>query len=241
MDVSDSGPSQTPSVTSVPESPVSVLSSADKGELSSPPSSDIESVKIPSKWRDDTLASITEKQLTPAARKEIVQTLVTLVISRFGSNPSTSQFETVARRLILKYPFMRDDIGTGYVSCIQLHHFGLSYSIYVLLLLQASWVHKMVERKRNLVKNTKKRSSLEDTSQSASKKTKTTVLQQRYPVARIPPTDDDDESVRRHKKTLDEEMARDKPRDHLLLPLRWRVDLPFCIGIIVFMINCEYH
>ena len=81
---------KTPSVTSVPESPVSVLSSADKGELSSPPSSDIESVEIPSKWRDDTLASITEKKLTPAARKEIVQTLVTLVMSRFGSNPSTS-------------------------------------------------------------------------------------------------------------------------------------------------------
>ena len=91
---------------------------------------------------------------------------------------------------------MRDDIGTGYVSYIQLHHSGLSYSIYALLLLQASWVHKMVERKRNLVKNTKKRSSLGDTSQSASKKSKTTVLQQRYPVARLPLKDDDDESVR---------------------------------------------
>lgn len=77
----------------------------------------------------------------------------------------------------------------------------------------------MVERKRNLVKNEKKRSPLGHTSQPASKKTKMTALQRRYPTAPVAPTDDDDESVKRHMKSLDVEMERDKPRDHLLLPL----------------------
>ena len=73
-------------------------------------------IEVPSKWRDDTMECIEEKKLTPRARKEIVQTLVTLLITKVGSSPSRSQCESVARCLILKYPFMRDDIGTGYVS-----------------------------------------------------------------------------------------------------------------------------
>ena len=59
---------------------------------------------------------IEEKKLTPRSRKEIVQTLVTLLITNVGSNVGRAECETVARRLILKYPFMRDDIGTAYVS-----------------------------------------------------------------------------------------------------------------------------
>ena len=59
---------------------------------------------------------IKKKKLTPAARKEIVQPLMTLIIVKYGSNPSKEEIEAVARLLILKYPFMRDDIGTGYVS-----------------------------------------------------------------------------------------------------------------------------
>ena len=85
--------------------------------------------------------------------------------------------------------------------------------------LQASWIDKMVERKRNLQKNAKKRSSLGETSHPASKKSKISGLQQRYPLTFTLPTDEDDESIKRHTKALDEEMARDKPRDHLLLPL----------------------
>ena len=60
---------------------------------------------------------IKSKRLTPSSRKEIVQTLVTLAITKFGSNPTKMQFEAIGRHLILKYPFMRDDIGTGYVCC----------------------------------------------------------------------------------------------------------------------------
>ena len=64
------------------------------------------------------MTCIEDKKVTPRARKEIIQTLVTLLITKVGSNHNRSQCETVARRLILKYPFMRDDIGTGYVSIL---------------------------------------------------------------------------------------------------------------------------
>ena len=70
-------------------------------------------IEIPSKWRDDTMECIDEKKLSLRARKEIV---VTLLITKVGSSPDRAQCESVARCLILKYPFMRDDIGTGYVS-----------------------------------------------------------------------------------------------------------------------------
>ena len=85
-------------------------------------------------------------------------------------------------------------------------------------LLQESWVHKMIERKRNLEKNMKKRSPSEPRNLPL-KKSKVTSLQQRYPVTLQVPTEDDSESVQRHIKALEDEMAKEKPRDHLLLPL----------------------
>ena len=119
MDCIEPSPNPTPSVTSVTESSKPSLS-PDRIDIVSPKSSasDWEIIAIPSKWWDDTMKSINDKKLTPNTRKEIVQTLVTLLISKFGSNLQKSRVEAVARLLILKYPFMRDDIGTGYVSCI---------------------------------------------------------------------------------------------------------------------------
>lgn len=32
--------------------------------------------------------------------------------------PTRSQCEDLARKLILKYPFVKDDLGNGYVSCL---------------------------------------------------------------------------------------------------------------------------
>ena len=130
------------------------VNSCDRASLKSPEVKD-EAIDIPTKWRDDTMECIKNKKLTPNARKEIVQTLVTLIISKFGSNPVKSQLEATARRLILKYPFMRDDIGTGYVSGMNHGNDCLKHSASCLLIssyMQASWVDKMVERKRNLKK-----------------------------------------------------------------------------------------
>ena len=59
--------------------------------------------------------AISSKTLTPEVRSEIIRDLVTHM---YGCvEKPTSQFcKFVAQRLILKYPFMRDGKGTGYVS-----------------------------------------------------------------------------------------------------------------------------
>ena len=48
-------------------------------------------------------------------RAEIVRVLVTSLFSRF-TKPTRAQSAALARKLILKYPFMKDDLGNGYVS-----------------------------------------------------------------------------------------------------------------------------
>lgn len=46
---------------------------------------------------------------------EIVRTLVNLLFARFAK-PTRDQCEDFARKLIMKYPFVKDDLGNGYVS-----------------------------------------------------------------------------------------------------------------------------
>ena len=50
------------------------------------------------------------------SRCDIVRTLATLIISKHGPHPTKSEVEHISRQVILKFPFMRDDIGTGYVT-----------------------------------------------------------------------------------------------------------------------------
>ena len=70
---------------------------------------------IPNKWRPSIMFAIEEKILTPDVRNEIVRDLVTHMYG-FMEKPSPSFCKFVAQRLILRYKFMRDSIGTGYVS-----------------------------------------------------------------------------------------------------------------------------
>ena len=71
---------------------------------------------VPDLWQEDTQACIDAKVLSPESRSDISRTLVTLVTAKHGPNPGKTMFDEVARKLILKYPFMKDDMGSGYVS-----------------------------------------------------------------------------------------------------------------------------
>ena len=75
-----------------------------------------DSIEIPSHWRPETKACINRKVLTNESRLDIIRTLVTLTMSKFGPVPTRHQLEEVARKLVLKYPFMKDAAGSGYVS-----------------------------------------------------------------------------------------------------------------------------
>lgn len=72
-------------------------------------------IVIPDHWRPEIESCLKEECLTDSARNEIVRSLVNQLFAR-ASKPSRSQCEEFARKLILKYPFVKDDIGTGYVS-----------------------------------------------------------------------------------------------------------------------------
>ena len=72
-------------------------------------------IVIPSYWRPEVEECLRNKALTTNARNEIVRTVVNQLISR-NSKPTRIDCEQLARKLILKYPFMKDKMGCGYVS-----------------------------------------------------------------------------------------------------------------------------
>lgn len=71
---------------------------------------------IPSNWSAATQKGIDKKKLYKSGCNDIMRTLITLVVAKHGPKAKRSVVEYVARQLILKYPYMRDDMGTGYVS-----------------------------------------------------------------------------------------------------------------------------
>ena len=70
-------------------------------------SSSSDSFLIHDHWRPEVEVCIKDKSVNPSARNEIVRTLVTQLFS---------MCEEGSRKLILKYPFLKDHMGNGYVS-----------------------------------------------------------------------------------------------------------------------------
>ena len=68
-------------------------------------------------WRDETQESIDNGVLDDDSHSDITCTLVTLLTARYGARPGKDRCQELPRQLILKYPFMKDDMGSGYVSC----------------------------------------------------------------------------------------------------------------------------
>lgn len=93
--------------------PSSMGSSDDTCSSSSTLSSN-ECIDVPSHWRPEVEEGIKRGSLSDTARPEIVRVLVNQLFVR--GKPSRIDCEQHARRLILKYPFMKDDMGNGYVS-----------------------------------------------------------------------------------------------------------------------------
>lgn len=96
-----------------------ILPSPIQSESSSPAATSdrdfVSTFKIPSKWRPTIMKAIETEKLTRDLRNEIVRDLVTHMY-RYTEKPTTTFCKFAAQRLILKYQFMRDTMGTGYVS-----------------------------------------------------------------------------------------------------------------------------
>lgn len=102
-----------PSPSPGPSSPTSprLLSS-----ISTTPSRSADKIRLPEFWREETQEALDEGILNETARGDIIRTLVTLLTAKYGPRPSRVHCEELARQFILKYPFAKDDLGSGYVS-----------------------------------------------------------------------------------------------------------------------------
>lgn len=72
-------------------------------------------ITIPDYWRPKVSECLQSKKMTETARNEIVRTLVNLLFTKFPK-PGRQDCVYLARGLILKYHFVRDGMGNGYVS-----------------------------------------------------------------------------------------------------------------------------
>lgn len=89
------------------------VASALSDSLSPPPVQG--EIQIPNHWRPEVDECLAEKSLSDSARHEIVRTLVNLLFAR-TTKPTRHDCEHLARKLIMKHPFLKDDLGNGYVS-----------------------------------------------------------------------------------------------------------------------------
>ena len=74
-------------------------------------------IHIPDNWKEDTQDCINNKVLDSGARN-ISRMIVTLLTAKLGAKFGKDRIEHAARKLILKYPFMADNIGK-YLVCIK--------------------------------------------------------------------------------------------------------------------------
>ena len=61
------------------------------------------------------MESLEKKDMKPKVRNALVRELIVHMTS-YGVRPSRNFCSAVARRIVLKYPFLRDADGSGYVS-----------------------------------------------------------------------------------------------------------------------------
>ena len=89
--------------------------------------SSISDIRVPEHWRPEVEQCIEEKFLTESARNKIVRTLVNVLFTKYRKPPKDA-LESIARKLIIVHPFMKDDLGNGYVRvcmgacCMHVHH-----------------------------------------------------------------------------------------------------------------------
>ena len=93
--------------------------------MSSTRPGDVATLSIPDIWRPEVMQCLNDKYLTDSARNEMVRCLVNLLFS-ISHKPARSLCEEMARKLILKYPSVKDELGNGYVSlclsCVYIAH-----------------------------------------------------------------------------------------------------------------------
>ena len=73
------------------------------------------SYSLPKCFSSAVIESLEKKSMEPNVRSAFTRELIVHMTS-YGVRPSTNFCSAVARKIILKYPFLRDALGSGYVS-----------------------------------------------------------------------------------------------------------------------------
>ena len=100
----------TPATTPSSEKSGSTVSVFSSPSGMSTPSTRLGGAIIPDHWRPEIESCLKEECLTDSARNEIVRSLVNQLFAR-ASKPMSSQCEELARKLIVKHPFVKDNMG----------------------------------------------------------------------------------------------------------------------------------
>jgi hypothetical protein len=96
--------------------------------------------RIPTMWRPQIMEVISKRSLpTPPVRSAMIRDLVVHMFS-FGKRPSRSFCKAVARQLISTYPFLKDSIGSGYVSLFVFYAYALTFNVFSLYIYYACWM-----------------------------------------------------------------------------------------------------
>ena len=70
---------------------------------------------LPKCFSASVMESLAKKEMKPNVRSAFVRELIVHMTS-YGVKPSKNFCSAVARKIILKHPFLRDAVGSGYVS-----------------------------------------------------------------------------------------------------------------------------
>ena len=87
----------------------------ESSSIASSAAANTHTISIPDHWRPEVEDCLRKKCLTPNARQEIIRTVASQLFAK-SQKPNRNDCDQVARQLILKYPFTKDDLGCGYVS-----------------------------------------------------------------------------------------------------------------------------
>lgn len=182
---------------------------------------------IPSSWRGEIMECIQAKYLYPKARNALTRDLVVHLYS-YGGRPSRTLCQHAARRLTLKYPFMRDACGTGYVSSnMKCTNFDFASCcndcetciISIIqqlfdLFSQASWEQKLIDRVYNVEKGHRKRTNDEPCRPSKKRKKGS----DRYPpLSHYNLSDEATQS--RNYAAMTKELEKPRPRKDVLMEM----------------------
>lgn len=97
------------------QQPLSVLQPSASSISTSSSSSWLGSFQIPEKYSKVTMERLREEVMTDKLRQEIISAIA-IQIYQHTMYPSSEEYTTVCRKLIERYPYLKDKVGNGIVS-----------------------------------------------------------------------------------------------------------------------------